>query len=452
MVLPLVLSLCLLPCWAQAQTLPARRPATPKPKPSVAKTKPAPAVPKAAFPIRTLKVEGAQQLPVEGILQVAGLKLGQPAENTVFEAARQRLADTGLFERVGYRYTPTSDNTGFDATIIVTEIGQLLPFRFEDLDGALLTKALRDADPLYGQQLSATPIALKRYNGILAAAAKAPVAARVTADGPGKLVIVFRPDRDDPTISQVSFKGNEILPSALLQTTINGVAIGATFKEDRMREYLENAIRPLYESRGRIAVAFSRITAAPAAENKGLDVTVELVEGPSYELGQIDVVGEGDLRQLSRALELSSGDLANMDAVQEGVARMRSDLRKQGFLKNEVKVERKPVQAAKPGDKNVLNLVISTKTGPQYLFRKLTIQGLDILNEPQLRKMWAIETGSPFNGDYPDFFLKRIREDRLFDDLGSTKALTQIDDAAHQADVTLVFGKAERAPGRKSRK
>ena len=443
-ILPLLLVLAQTP----PASPPVRRPAATKPAPKAApaKTKPTPAPAKAAFPIRTLKIEGAKQLPVEGILQVAALKIGQPAENAVFEAARQRLADTGLFEQVGYRYTPTADQTGFDATILVTEIAQLLPFRFEDLDAspAALTKALQTADPLFGEKLSATPVALKRYAGILSEAAKTPVAARVRPDGPGQLVILFRPDRADPTIAQVGFTGNEVLPTALLQTTINGVAIGAVFKEDRMREYLDHAIRPLYEARGRVAIKFSKITATPNPENKGLDVTVEIAEGPSYELGQIDVVGEGDLRHYSRVLGVVSGDLANMDAVQEGITRVRSELRKQGFLKNDVTVERRPAPATAKDGKNLLDLVVTTRTGSQYTFRTLTIVGLDILNEPQVRKMWALESGMAFNGDYPDFFMTRVREDGLFDDLGETKAVTTLDEQSKQADVRLTFGKAVR--------
>lgn len=448
----LLVSLLLAQSPAGPSTAPPRRPAPAKAKPA----KPAAAKPvasQAAFPIRYLRVEGASQLPVAAILKVSGLQVGQPAENSVFEAARQRLADTGLFEQVGYSYTPTTDNAGFEAVLIVKEIDQLLPFRFEDLDvkPAELTKALHDADPLFVTKLSATPVALKRYSGILSAAAKTPVAAKVVTDGQGQLAILFRPDRDDPTISQVSFKGNEVLPSPLLQTTINGAAIGATFKEERMREYLDHAIRPLYESRGRVAVEFPKITAVPAAENKGLDVTVEIREGPTYELDQIDVVGDGDLRQLSRVLPIASGDLANMDAVQEGLFRVRGELRKQGYLKNEVTVERRLAPAKKDGDKNLLNLTVAIKAGPQYRFRQLTITGLDILNEPQLRKMWSLEPGAPFNGDYPDYFLKRIREDALFDDLGSTKAVVTLDDQALQADVNLVFGKAVRDPKPKKR-
>ena len=446
----LVSSFCLLLLLAQAPVAAPRKPVPPRP--AASKVKPAVAAAKPASTLRvlTLRVEGARQLPVEGILTVAGLKTGMVAEAAPFEAARERLLATGLFEQAGYRYTPTADNRGYDAVILVTEIVPLLPYRFEDLvlTPAALTQALRQADPLFGDRLSATPLALKRYGVILAAALKAagheiPVAGRVQADGPGQLVLVFRPDVPEPTISQVGFSGNEVLPTALLQTTINGTAIGGIYKEERMREYLNNAIRPLYEARGRVAVTFPKITSTTNPENKGLDVMVEVVEGPSFDLGEVKVVAGGeDVTDLERAAGLKSGDLANMDNVQEALIRVRTALRKLGYVKNEVTLERRPVAAAKPEEKSLLHLTFQVKPGPQYRFGKLEITGLDILNEPQLRKIWALEPGQAFNGDYPDFFLKRVREDGLFDDLGETKAVVAMDDAALRADVKLVFGKA----------
>ncbi len=60
--------------------------------------------------------------------------------------------------------------------------------------------------------------------------------------------------------------------------------------------------------------------------------------------------------------------------------------------------------------------------------------------EPVVRKMWATEAGKPFNALYPDYFLKRVRDDGIFDGLGTTKSATSIDDKTHVVDVTLTFG------------
>jgi hypothetical protein len=77
---------------------------------------------------------------------------------------------------------------------------------------------------------------------------------------------------------------------------------------------------------------------------------------------------------------------------------------------------------------------------------KLTVQGLDLDGEAEIRRLWAIKPGAPFDAEYPDLFLTTIREDGLFDHLGKTKAETKIDEASRTVEVTLVFGPAEKLP------
>jgi len=56
--------------------------------------------------------------------------------------------------------------------------------------------------------------------------------------------------------------------------------------------------------------------------------------------------------------------------------------------------------------------------------------------------MWKIESGQPFQDGYPEAFLNRVREDGIFDNLGKTRAETNIDEAMHIVDVTLYFSGA----------
>ena len=92
---------------------------------------------------------------------------------------------------------------------------------------------------------------------------------------------------------------------------------------------------------------------------------------------------------------------------------------------------------------------INVTPGPVYTFGKLKIDGLDILNEPQVRKMWGLENGKPYNGEYPELFLSRVRDEGLFENLGSTKAIPMPNEQTRVVDVTIVFGAAVKAPPKK---
>jgi outer membrane translocation and assembly module TamA len=86
-----------------------------------------------------------------------------------------------------------------------------------------------------------------------------------------------------------------------------------------------------------------------------------------------------------------------------------------------------------------VDLIVHIKEGPQFLFGKLTIEGLDLNAEAAIRKMWNMKEGKPYNGDYPDLFLNRVREEGIFDNLKRTRAAQKINEQDRTVDVTLYF-------------
>ena len=65
--------------------------------------------------------------------------------------------------------------------------------------------------------------------------------------------------------------------------------------------------------------------------------------------------------------------------------------------------------------------------------------------------MWGLEYGKPYNGEYAELFLNRIRDESLFENLGSTKAIPVPNEQTRVVDVTLVFGAAVKTPQKKKR-
>jgi outer membrane protein insertion porin family len=67
----------------------------------------------------------------------------------------------------------------------------------------------------------------------------------------------------------------------------------------------------------------------------------------------------------------------------------------------------------------------------------------------EIRRRWGLKPGAPFDVEYPDYFLNRVREDGLFDNLGQTKPSVKVDDKTQTVDVTLAFH-GEPKPGRRA--
>src|SRR5579864_5283871 len=140
-----------------AQTHKPRKPAPPPAPPEHAAGAP--------WPLERLSVEGNQNYTAEQVLSAAELHVGDIVGEKELETARQRLLETGVFDRAGYRYAPAKDGKGYDATLEVTEIVQMYPVRFEDLPAtdAQLRAWLKQKDPLFAPKIPATRLELERY-------------------------------------------------------------------------------------------------------------------------------------------------------------------------------------------------------------------------------------------------------------------------------------------------
>lgn len=412
--------------------------------PKSARKTPAKAAAASEWPIERLVVEGNHAYTKDQILAVAGLKVGQMAGKAEFDAAQQRLVASGAFEKVDYRFEPSKASSGYVATFGVIEGDPMYPVQFEGLPAKAseIGAWLKSKDPLYGPQMPASDVMIKRYTQLiqeLLAAKKQDekVIGRVTPTGANQFAIIFRSARPLPTVAAVKFEGNQLVPTTLLQKTISEVAYGFPYTETGMHTLLDNSIRPLYDARGLVRVTFPKITTARAANDvNGIAVTVTVNEGPEYKLGDVRITGSyaGKGAELLKVGAFKKGETANFDDVSQGLERIKRRLRRSGYMLAETRIDRAIDDKAK-----IVNVAIRIDEGPQFLFGALTIQGLDLNSEAGLRKLWALQPGKPYNADYPDYFLQRVREDGIFDNLHKTKSQTKVNEQAHTVDVTLQF-------------
>lgn len=395
------------------------------------------------WPVQTLSVEGNRLYSSEQILKVAGLKVGQLAGKEEFEAARDRLVATGVFETVGYRFAPGPDRKGYAASFQVVEAGPAYPLRFEGLavSAAEVMAWLRQRESLMADRAPATQPIMDRYAReiealLLTKGRSQEIKGAVTAAGPEQFALLFRPAGPEPTVAQVTFTGNQVVPAEALQNAIAGVGIGVPYSAGRFRQILDASVRPLYDARGRIRAAWTNITVAPAKDVQGVQVTVAINEGASYDIGKVDLQGTAPLKpeDLRKAAQIPSGAIANFDVVNQGLERIRDAYRRVGFLKVEAEAVRHIDDSSKKVD-----LTLRIRPGPQYLMGKLDIRGLDLNGEAAIRKMWGIQQGKPFRADYPDYFLGRVREEGIFDNLKKTGSAVKINDSNLTVDVTLRF-------------
>jgi outer membrane protein assembly factor BamA len=376
------------------------------------------------------------------VIEALGLRIGQIVGREEMEAARQRLLDTEAFVNVGYRYSPAPSNKGYALSYEVTEAPDVFPFRFERLtvSSQTLQDALKRSLPMFSLRLPATPSALQRYTEIVEAVLAShgkpeSVTARLMPDDYGEMAILISPSTPLPVVAQVQFTGNSTITSAELQRRMAEVAVGIPYTESRFRQLLDANIRPLYEAEGRLRVSFPQIKADPAKDVTGVAVEVQVFEGDVFSLDKVSLDGAGSLEQdLLRIADFRTGETAGFDQINAGLDRIKARLRRDGYLHADTSVDRDVRDSEKK-----TSLVVHILPGPPFVFGALIIDGLDINGEAAVRRAWQMRPGDPFNADYPDLFVSRIREDGLFDNLGRISSATRIDEHTLKVEVTLAF-------------
>jgi outer membrane protein insertion porin family len=402
--------------------------------------------PSAPYPLTDLTIEGNKRFTAEQIVAAAGLKSGQAVSKETFDAARARLMETGAFESVGYGFKPNRANTGYDATFEVAEVALMYRYRFEDLPAPddALRAVLRRQEILLGDEIPVTSDVLNRYNGALTryladkADGKIEVIGRLSYDQPGEPTILFRPAGNRPRISQIHFTGNEAVPGAQLFLKFADVAVGTEFTETAVRRLLDAGIVPLYEARGRLRVAFPKITVEPAKEPDviGVAVTVTIDEGPAYNLGAVRFAGAAakQAKELEDLVKWRKDETVNFDEIKAGLKRIAKRYQSTGYLHAAARADRMV------NDKeHTVDLVVTVEAGALFTYGKLDIRGLDLIGEPAIRKLWGTKDGKPFDPDYPDTFLKEVHDQSMFDNLGGTTAETKVNEDTKTVDVTLIF-------------
>ena len=404
-----------------------------------------PAAPQSArdFPLDSITIEGNRILSSTAITAASGLKRGQTANGNVFDAARDRLIGTGYFDMVAYRYKPAKDGAGYAVTFEVKEIDTLYAIRIDGLPAAAdeIVAYLKSKDPLFMGKMPGTQQVIRRTASEIqqyldSKGQRVDVIGKVVSPAPETFIVDFMPQRGLPVVSSVSFEGSKLIPAVDLHNKIAEVAFGQPFTEEGFRGLLQSQIVPLYEAKGYMRVSFPKMTTTPAADVKAIDVTVTVDEGTEYKLTRVAVRGttpeEGE--RILKNAKLPKLTIANFDEIIQAAKRVQDSLRKQGFLDARATTDKNIDDKAK-----TVAFFIVVDAGQMYTFGKLTVNGLGLDGEAAIRKMWGVKAGDKFPQGYGDYFLDKVKEEGIFDNLGDTKATQTVNAETHVVDVALDF-------------
>jgi outer membrane protein assembly factor BamA len=422
----------------------------PAPKPTGKRPPPPPGS------LQAVHIKGNSLYPADAIAAASGLKVGQRVSAAQIEQARKKLQDLELFTSVSFDYRTTpAPPPQYDVTFEVLDNTQLFPIRFERLgDPEAIRTYLKEHVELYSDRIPGTEGVLQRYEAavqsfVALTGTNAKVRAAVSNDDPKELSILFTPTVAAPSISQVEVSGNEAVDTGTILRAVNEVAIGVPLSEARLKLILDGAIKPVYAAKGYAAVSFPKVEVEPSKTNAGVIVKVEIKDGPLFKFGNVRFRGKGlEEDEVRSAITFKPGQTFNAEQMDNFRLELMQRMKRRGLLDANITNETQVDDA-----KKAVNVTYIVLAGEPYNFAKLDIQGLDITSQPVIEKLWGEKPGHVFNPEYPDFFLKKVQGQGLFDNLADAHSDYTADPSTHTVTVHLYFkgGKSKEDKEREKR-
>jgi outer membrane protein insertion porin family len=321
------------------------------------------------------------------------------------DAAVQKLGSTGLFTASIYKYGPSA--TGTVVTLTVTEANATakvvldIPGLDESafwsaMAGTLIDKVLPqnpDAAAYYAKSIAAWLSHINRPEQILE---------EDEADlNSHSMTAVFQP-ANRPLVAQLRFAGNQAIPAKTLQDLTARLIVDNPYSERQDHAILDANLRPVYEEKGYLKVAFPAIGAEKTADGKMI-LTAAVEEGRVWNLGIVTPSGEGvDGAAALKAADLKAG-IANWKAVSEGMARMLTELQRTGYIQVRVSTAR-----TFRDDSGTVDVGVDIKRGKMFRFGQLELTGLNDADKHKAEGLWKLQPGAPMDSPYVNEYLKAV--------------------------------------------
>ncbi len=403
--------------------------------------------------------------PDADVLASAGLQLGADVTEDDFRHATGLLGLTGAFREVRYKYDFTADTVNLQIDLRPAEHYVDVQFdNFVWMPDQELRQALKKRVPLFdgkspveGEMLDQLALAIDwvlNDRGIGGHAEYERTAKLGDTSGqPGP--VVFSVKQITIRVSQLDFPGVSAEMEPLLQKA-SEVWSKENYSNALTQDLRQFTLPLTFARRGflnaKIAEPALKITqpvsspvpaaptdpAAPAAitATTAVEVSIPVMEGRRYKLGQITWQGNKALGETKLASYLTIGADSILDEPQlhAELDRAQASYGRIGYMRASLTTVRTLDDA-----KGTANYLISVDEGPVYRMGTLAVEGIDHKEEARVQELWPLREGDVFS----TVALQRLPSPAAIGLAANYEwAVTSgmgLDDVNHTVDVTLHF-------------
>lgn len=379
----------------------------------------------AAARLAEVRFVGSKRYSEVEIIRAANLRIGDEATPDSFQGAANKLAATGAFASVQYKYRSTS--AGIAVEFQVIDSPKFIPCRFDNfvwLSADELQKELRMRVPLFlgevppsgnlADQLSTALETLLRERGVQGTVLQNSVG---ELGGPVS-AILFRIEGVPIQIARVNFQGAVRVDSAPLQAAVRPL-LGTDYSNSFVSDFARLNLGPIYHQKGFLKARFEEPKVEIEKNGGSRDsvaVNIPIDEGIQYRLKEIQFSGNSAIlaADLSKNVHLKVGEPADGVQLQEDLKTIQSLYGARGYIMAVIR----PV-ANFHDETQTVAYRLEVQEGDLYRMGKFEVTGVDASIAKSLQKLFRPRTGEPFDAGFATPFLSQAGHDLPKTILGS---------------------------------
>ncbi len=367
-------------------------------------------------------IEGNVRSKLENILAQSGLRIGEPIDTRLIQAAVRRLFGTGNFEDVRPHITEL-DSGRVELRLVMKERPYVTSIDFEGLEhlkkstvldtielkaaSSLRPSKLKEAEAMTRNLLADKGFQMESFSPRLDS----------VPGRPGEVRLVFEVEEGSQVaLADVEFEGNTVFSDGQLAEALETKKEGflwyrtGTYDEEKLRTDMREKLPAFYNSEGYLdfTVLGDSIAVDPITGKARLIVRLE--EGPQYKLAEFDVRGNRRFatEELKRYFEEASGgffginfgdrktigadSVFNATAFIEAVGRIRQLYSNQGYLYAAVQPRIEKVEG-----RNAVRASWEIVEGDPAYINKVTIIGNTFTQEDVIRSQLSVLPGDVYS-------------------------------------------------------
>jgi outer membrane protein insertion porin family len=361
------------------------------------------------FTMQQIVFKGTRALTNEQLLRALAMKVGGSYTQQDLVDAANKLANSGMFAQVSYRFSTTS------AEFDLVDKPHLVPLRFENCVWATdeqMIGQLKKRVPLFiGEvpeegtivdEIGTQVEAVLAENGVKAKVQYMPFMENGSVTAMNYTIL-------DPRIevSAIRFVGASPKLAQALDDASKGI-LGKEYTRALLPSTEDPILKRVLEENGYLHGRFGdsslSLAGAPGDSIVKVELTVPVEEGAQYRIASLAVKGDDPvaLEAAKRLAQFKTGDVANMTTLRAELARLGGAYLVSGHMNAKVRAEPTYDETA-----HTVSFEIELVPGEVYKLSKLDLQGLDDAQKAKLLAIWRLNPGDVYDPTYAPSFLRK---------------------------------------------